>query len=143
MYEVFYNVFKRVAEKYPHLPIMLCSGGGARCDYEALKYFTEFWCSDNTDPIVAFVYPMGILPVLPGKGNVRHVTSWNKNTSIKFRTDVAMMCKMGFDISLKEMNDDEMKYCQEAVANYKRLKGTILDGDLYRLVSLTIPTIHP
>ena len=23
-----YNVFKRVAEKYPHLPIMLCSGGG-------------------------------------------------------------------------------------------------------------------
>lgn len=46
-----YNVFKRVAEKYPHLPIMLCSGGGARCDYEALKYFTEFWCSDNTDPI--------------------------------------------------------------------------------------------
>ncbi len=64
-----------------------------------------------------------------------HVTSWNKNTSIKFRTDVAMMCKMGFDISLKEMNDDEMKYCQEAVANYKRLKGTILDGDLYRLVS--------
>ena len=64
-----------------------------------------------------------------------HVTSWNKNTSVKFRTDVAMMCKMGFDISLKEMNDDEMKYCQEAVANYKRLKGTILDGDLYRLVS--------
>ena len=46
-----YNVLKRVKEKYPNTPMMLCSGGGARCDYEALKYFTEFWCSDNTDPI--------------------------------------------------------------------------------------------
>ena len=130
-----YNVFKRVAEKYPHLPIMLCSGGGARCDYEALKYFTEFWCSDNTDPIERLYIQWGFSQFFPAKAMCAHVTSWNKNTSIKFRTDVAMMCKMGFDISLKEMNDDEMKYCQEAVPNYKRLKGTILDGDLYRLVS--------
>lgn len=130
-----YNVFKRVAEKYPHLPIMLCSGGGARCDYEALKYFTEFWCSDNTDPIERLYIQWGFSQFFPAKAMCAHVTSWNKNTSIKFRTDVAMMCKMGFDISLKEMNEDEMKYCQEAVANYKRLKGTILDGDLYRLVS--------
>ena len=36
-----YNVLKRVKEKYPNTPMMLCSGGGARCDYEALKYFTE------------------------------------------------------------------------------------------------------
>lgn len=130
-----YNVFKRVAEKYPHLPIMLCSGGGARCDYEALKYFTEFWCSDNTDPIERLYIQWGFSQFFPAKAMCAHVTSWNKNTSVKFRTDVAMMCKMGFDISLKEMNDDEMRYCQEAVANYKRLKGTILDGDLYRLVS--------
>ena len=38
-----YNVFERVKEKYPDIPMMLCSGGGARCDYEALKYITEFW----------------------------------------------------------------------------------------------------
>ena len=46
-----YNVLKRIKDKYPNVPMMLCSGGGARCDYEALKYYTEFWCSDNTDPI--------------------------------------------------------------------------------------------
>ena len=130
-----YSVLKRVKEKYPNTPMMLCSGGGARCDYEALKYFTEFWCSDNTDPIERLFIQWGFSQIFPSKAMSAHVTSWNKNTSIKFRTDVAMMCKMGFDISLKEMNDDEMKYCQEAVANYKRLKGTILDGDLYRLVS--------
>lgn len=37
-----YNVLERVKAKYPNVPMMLCSGGGARCDYEALKYFTEF-----------------------------------------------------------------------------------------------------
>ena len=46
-----YKVLDRIKAKYPDLPMMLCSGGGGRSDYEALKYFTEFWPSDNTDPI--------------------------------------------------------------------------------------------
>ena len=130
-----YNVFRRVAEKYPNLPIMLCSGGGARCDYEALKYFTEFWCSDNTDPVERLYIQWGFSQFFPAKTMCAHVTSWNKNTSIKFRTEVAMMCKMGFDISLKDLSANELAYCQQAVANYKLLKPVILDGDLYRLVS--------
>ncbi len=64
-----------------------------------------------------------------------HVTSWNKNTSIKFRTDVAAMCKLGFDIGLQELSADELAYCQQAVANWKRLEQAIMDGDQYRLVS--------
>ncbi len=44
-----YNVLARIQQKYPDVPMMLLFGRGARCDYEALKYFTEFWCSDNTD----------------------------------------------------------------------------------------------
>ena len=64
-----------------------------------------------------------------------HVTSWNKSASIKFRTDVASMCKLGFDIGLKELSSDELRYCQTAVANWKRLSSVILDGDQYRLVS--------
>ena len=64
-----------------------------------------------------------------------HVTSWNKNTSVKFRTDVASMCKLGFDIGLKEMSAEELEYCQTAVSNWKRLNPAIMDGDQYRLVS--------
>ena len=130
-----YNVFRRVKEKYPNLPMMLCSGGGARCDYEALKYFTEFWCSDNTDPVERLYIQWGFSQFFPIKSMSAHVTSWNKQTSIKFRTDVAMMCKLGFDISLKDMDERELAYCQTAVANYNRLKKVILDGDFYRLVS--------
>ncbi|MFT3740824.1 MAG: GH36 C-terminal domain-containing protein [Breznakibacter sp.] len=63
------------------------------------------------------------------------MTSWNKNASIKFRTDVAFMCKLGFDIGLKELSIDEQTFCRDAVANYNRLKDVILNGNLYRLVS--------
>ena len=64
-----------------------------------------------------------------------HVTTWNKNASIKFRTDVAMMGKLGFDIKLSDMSGDDLTYCQGAVKNYKRLRPAIMEGDLYRLVS--------
>lgn len=130
-----YNVMKRVKDNYPDVPMMLCSGGGARCDYEALKYFTEFWCSDNTDPVERIYIQWGFSQFFPAKAMCAHVTSWNKTASVKFRTDVASMCKLGFDLGLKELSSDELLYCQTAVANWKRLQPAILDGTQYRLVS--------
>lgn len=130
-----YKVMQRVAEKYPSVPMMLCSGGGARCDYEALKYFTEFWCSDNTDPYERLYIQWSMSKFFPAKAMASHVTNWNKSTSLKFRVDVASMCKLGFDIDLKSMDADEYRFCQQAVKNYNRLKPVILDGDQYKLVS--------
>lgn len=130
-----YNVLQRIAKKYPEVPMMLCSGGGARCDYEALKYFTEFWCSDNTDPFERIYIQWSMSKFFPVKAMASHVTEWNKNTSMKFRLDVASMCKLGFDIDMASLSPDDYKLCQVAVANYKRLKPVILDGDMYRLVS--------
>lgn len=130
-----YNVLKRIKDKYPNVPMMLCSGGGARCDYEALKYFTEFWCSDNTDPIERIYIQWGFSQFFPAKAMAAHVTSWNKDTSVKFRTDVAAMCKLGFDIGLQDLTAEELEYCQQAVENWKRLQPAVMDGDQYRLVS--------
>lgn len=130
-----YNVLKRVKDNYPSLSMMLCSSGGARCDYEALKYFTEFWCSDNTDPIERLYIQWGFSQFFPAKAMCAHVTSWNKSTSIKFRTDVAAMCKLGFDIGLKELSAKDKAYCQAAIANWKRLQPVVMDGVQYRLVS--------
>ena len=129
-----YNVLERIKQKYPNLPMMLCSGGGGRCDYEALKYFTEFWPSDNTDAIERIFIQWGYSHFFPAKSMAAHVTSWGKQP-VKFRTDVASMCKLGFDIRIHEMNQADQQYCKEAVANFKRLDDVILDGDQYRLQS--------
>ena len=129
-----YRVLERLKAKYPHLPMMLCSGGGARCDYEALKYFTEFWPSDNTDPLERIFIQWGFSQLFPSQVLCAHVTGWGRQ-SLKFRVDVAMMCKLGFDIGIAGMSEEEQLFCREAVSHFKRLSPVILQGDFYRLVS--------
>lgn len=130
-----YKILDRIHAKYPKLEMMLCSGGGARCDYTALRYFGELWPSDDTDPFERLYIQWSMSKFFPVKALAAHVTNWNKNTSVKFRTDVASMCKLGFDIDLKTMSKADYAYTQGAVANWRRLQDVILNGELYRLVS--------
>ncbi|TDQ11606.1 alpha-galactosidase [Pedobacter metabolipauper] len=129
-----YKVLERLRKKYPSLPMMLCSGGGGRTDYGALKYFTEFWPSDNTDGFERVFIQWGYSNFFPSFALSSHVTSWGKQ-SIKFRTDVAMMGKLGFDLDMKHLNAEERLFCSQAVQNYKRLYELIAKGDQYRIIS--------
>jgi len=129
-----YSVLDRLRAKYPRLPLMLCSGGGGRVDYGALRYFTEFWASDNTDALERIYIQWGYSYFFPAIAVCNHITSWGKQ-SLKFRTDVAMMGKMGFDIRVSEMSENELKFSQNAVLEYNNLKEVILKGELYRLIS--------
>jgi alpha-galactosidase len=113
---------------------MLCSGGGGRTDYAALKYFTEFWPSDNTDALERIFIQWGYSYFFPANTISAHVTSMGKQ-SLKFRTDVAMMGKMGYDIRVKDFTPQELEFSQQAVKTYKRISDVIWFGDLYRLVS--------
>lgn len=131
----FYKVVRRIHAQYPELRMMLCSGGGGRCDYEALKYFTEYWCSDNTDPVERLFIQWGFSHFMPSKAMCAHVTDWNGRASMKFRVDVAFSCKLGFDIGFKKVSDEDKQYCQNAIKEYNRLKPVIYSPDLYRLVS--------
>lgn len=129
-----YGVLDRLRNKYPKLPIMMCSGGGGRVDYGALRYFTEFWASDNTDPLERIYIQWGYSHFFPAVAVCNHITSWGKQP-LKFRTDVAMMGKMGYDIQVNDLSEKELKFSQDAIANYKRLSNVIWKGDLYRLIS--------
>lgn len=129
-----YKVLDRIKSKYPDLPMMLCAGGGGRVDYGMLNYFTEFWASDNTDPFDRIFIQWGYSNFYPSLATCNHVTSMG-NQSVKFKTDVAMMGKLGFDINVGGLKPNELKFCQEAVSNYKRLSPVIWKGYLYRLIS--------
>ena len=130
-----YKVLDRVQAKYPDLYMMMCSGGGGRSDVVGLRYFTEFWCSDNTDPIERLFIQWGYSHFMPAKAMCAHVTEWNRRASIKFRVDVAFQGKLGFDIGLKGLSNDDRQYCREAIKEYKRLKEVVWSPNLYRLVS--------
>ncbi|MVN76013.1 alpha-galactosidase [Hymenobacter sp. HMF4947] len=130
-----YRVLDRVRQKYPHTPMMLCSGGGARADYGGLKYFTEFWPSDDTDAFERVYIQWGFLNFFPSNTLACHVTNWNQQQTLKFRTDVAMMGKLGYDIEVSKMTPAELQFSQQAVRDYKRLSPVIWQGDLFKLRS--------
>jgi alpha-galactosidase len=127
-----YTVLDRLRAKYPKIPMMLCSGGGGRVDYGALKYFTEYWPSDNTDPLERVFLQWEYSYFYPAITSSNHVTDWGKQP-IKFRTDVAMMGKLGFDIVVSKLQPDELAYCQNALKVYQQYSNAIWHGSQYRL----------
>ena len=129
-----YSVLERIRKKYPKVPMMLCSGGGGRVDYEALKYFTEFWPSDNTDPMERIFIQWENSYFFPAIASCNHVTDWSK-VSLKFRTDVAMMGKLGFDIVVKHLNENDKQFTKQSLATYKSISPLVWHGDMYRLVN--------
>jgi len=127
-----YKVLDRLRAKYPKVPMMLCSGGGGRVDYGALKYFTEYWPSDNTEPMERIFIQWEYSYFYPALASSNHVTDWGKEP-IKFRVDVAMMGKLGFDVVIGKLKPDELTFCQGAVKTYKEFSEAIWHGDQYRL----------
>lgn len=129
-----YKVLERIREKYPMVPMMLCSGGGGRVDYEFLKYFTEFWPSDNTDPIERVFMQWNYSYFYPAITMDSHVTNWG-DQPIKLKTDVASMGKLGFDVDVSHMDKRDVEFIKSAVKNYNEFKPLVLHGNQYRLAS--------
>lgn len=129
-----YKVLERIRVKYPKAPIMLCSSGGGRADYEVLKYFTEFWPSDDTEPLERIFIQWDYSYFFPAIVSANHVTDWGKQP-LKFKVDVASMGKLGFDIVYNRLNDGDKLFCKQAVNSYNGYKDIIWHGDLYRLVN--------
>lgn len=139
-YRGLYSVLEKIRAKHPSVPMMLCSGGGGRVDYAALKYFTEYWPSDNTDPLERIFMQWEYSYFFPAIASSNHVTDWGKQP-IKYRTDVAMMGKLGFDIVVSKLPEKDLQYCQSAIRNYNQFKSIIWQGDQYRLSDPTANSV--
>ena len=126
------NVLERIRKKYPKTPMMLCAGGGSRVDYAALKYFTEFWPSDNTNAYDRIFIQWEYSYYFPSIAVDNHITDMGKQP-IKFKTDVAMMGKLGYDVRVNELSKNDLLFSQHAVQNYNSFKDIVWHGQQYRL----------
>ena len=130
-----YDVMARMAERFPDVMAMACSGGGGRVDYGALKFFHSFWPSDNTDPRDRVKIQWGYSHFFPAASMAAHATKMG-GRPMKFALDVAMSGAFGVDMDLRKLASDERSSLAAGIALYKNEVCEVVEqGDLYRLES--------
>lgn len=135
-----YEVLGRLQSGHPELQLQACSSGGARMDYGVLKYADEFWTSDDTDARQRIFIQWGAGHFYPASAMAAHVTAvpnhqTHRSVPLKYRFDVAMSGRLGFELHPKDMSAEELAFAKTAVETYKRIRPVVQQGDLYRLVS--------
>ena len=130
--QALYQLMEKTATTFPDTELMLCSGGGGRADYGALKYFHEFWTSDNTDPTVRVAMQWDYSYFFPPLVLASHVTHWG-NRPMHFACSVAMSARFGMDLDLTKLPAADKAVCAGAIRAYKQIRDVVALGDLYRL----------
>ncbi len=130
--QALYALMDKTVKAFPNTELMLCSGGGGRADYGALKYFHEFWPSDNTDPVARVHMQWDYSYFFPCMALASHVTHWGKRP-MHFACSVAMSARFGMDLDLTKLPAQDKAICAGAITAYKRIRDVTQLGDLYRL----------
>ena len=127
-----YALMDKTAKTFPDTELMLCSGGGGRVDYGALKYFQEFWPSDNTDPVTRVPMQWDYSYFYPSMAIASHVTQ-SGNRPMHFACSVAMSARFGMDLDLNKLSAEDKAICAGAIEAYKEIRDVTAFGDLYRV----------
>lgn len=136
----YYRIMHSLRTAYPHVTFQCCSAGGGRMDLGAAKYHEEFWLSDNTDAHDRLRMQWGASHFFPANAVGAHVTAspnlyTGRSTSLKFRFDVAMAGRLGFELDPRTLSEEDSEEIRARLALYKELAPITQLGDLYRLRS--------
>ncbi|MDC0177919.1 alpha-galactosidase [Polaribacter sp.] len=134
------NVLKRLEKKYASTIFQACASGGGRVDFGSMKHTHEFWASDDTDPYERLFIQWGTNHIYPPIATAAHVTKspnhqTKRETSLKFRFDVAMAGRLGMELRPDNLDEEEVEFAKKAIALYKDIRPIVQFGDLYRLLS--------
>ncbi|MGB6057026.1 MAG: alpha-galactosidase [Microthrixaceae bacterium] len=129
-----WSVMSEVAQRHPDVEMMLCASGGGRTDHGTLRWFHDFWTSDNTDPVTRVRMQWACSHFFPAAAMAAHVTRWGKRP-MGFACAVALSGRFGFDLDLMSLTAAESAICRDAVAMARRTQDLVQMGELHRLVS--------
>jgi len=135
-----YAILAELKRLHPKVEIESCSGGGGRVDLGILKYADEVWPSDNTDPFDRLTQQDGFTYAYTPQVMMAWVTDsphWlnNRSTSLSYRMLSSMQGSLGIGANITKWNDEEMATAKRLIAAYHEVQPTIVQGDLYRLIS--------
>jgi alpha-galactosidase len=129
-----WQVMAEVARRHPDVELMLCASGGGRVDHGTLRWFHEFWTSDNTDPVTRVRMQWACSHFFPASVMAAHVTRWG-GRPLDFACAVALSGRFGFDLDLDALSAEDLAVCARAVDLARRTQDLVQQGELSRLVS--------
>lgn len=137
-----YSILAELERRHPKVEIESCSGGGGRVDLGIMKYTDEVWPSDNTDPFDRLSQQYGFTYAYTPQIMMAWVTDSPHDlehqvriTSIPYRMLSSMEGSLGIGANIAKWNDEEMATAKRLIAAYHQVQRTIVQGDLYRLIS--------
>jgi alpha-galactosidase len=127
-------------KRHPNVEIESCSGGGGRVDLGILRYVDEVWPSDNTDPFDRLTLQDGFTYAYTPQIMMAWVTESphgfnHRSTSLSYRMLSSMQGSLGIGANIVKWNDEEAATAKGLIAAYHQVQPTIVQGDLYRLIS--------
>ena len=134
-----YSIFEYLNEKYPHVMIEGCSGGGGRFDLGLIYYTPQSWLSDNTDAIERLDIEFGSSYLYPIATFGSHVSAvpnhqTHRTTPLYTRSSVAMLGSYGLELDPTKLREEEKEEIKKEICDYKKYASLIKDGDFYRLL---------
>ncbi len=136
----FYDLAERLISAFPDVFFEGCAGGGGRFDGGALYYFPQIWTSDDTDGLERTKIQWGTSMCYPVSAMSCHVSACPNHqtqriTPFKTRGAIASFGATGYELDLTKLTAEEKEQVKEQIANYKRIDGLVLNGDLFRLAN--------
>ena len=135
-----YGILAELRQKHPKVEFESCSGGGGRVDLGILRYVDEVWPSDNTDPFDRLTQQDGFTYAYTPQIMMAWVTDsphWlnKRSTSLSFRMLSSMQGSLGIGANIATWSPEEFALAKRLIAAYRQVQPTIVQGDLYRLIS--------
>ena len=135
-----YAILAELKKRHPKVELESCSGGGGRVDLGILQFADEVWPSDNTDPFDRLTQQDGFTYAYTPQIMMAWVTDsphWlnKRTTSLTYRMLSSMQGSLGIGANISKWNDEEMATAKRLIAAYHQVQPTIVQGDLYRLIS--------
>jgi alpha-galactosidase len=135
-----YQILAELKSRHPQVELESCSGGGGRVDLGILKYADEVWPSDNTDPFDRLTQQDGFTYAYTPQVMMAWVTDsphWlnRRTTSLSYRMLSSMQGSLGIGANINNWTPDEAALAKRLIAAYHQVQPTIVQGDLYRLIS--------
>ena len=127
----YYDILKRLVEKFPDIDFQACSSGGGRADLGAMEFSHTFWLSDNTNPLYRLNAQWNFSTFLPAMAQTCHVTHTG-NFKPKFRFDVSMMGQLGLELDPRRSEPEFKEACRTGIMAYKSVREIVQFGTQYR-----------